>query len=71
MKKPSKLPPLLYCQCLQASLFVYAILWLYSISVCDGSPSQQKINPKPKSKKVKQKLSQKPKLPKVCSSNLM
>jgi hypothetical protein len=53
---------------LQASLFVYAILWLYSISVCDGSPSQQKNQSKTKIKKVKQKLSQQPKLPNVCSS---
>jgi len=30
-EKKSSYSPLLYCQCLQASLFVYAILWLYYI----------------------------------------
>jgi hypothetical protein len=63
-EKSKQLSPLLYCQCLQASLFVYAILWLYSISICDGSRSQQK---KP-NKKVNESFPRNlEKLP-VCSS---
>jgi hypothetical protein len=41
----------------------------YILYLSDGSPSQQNQNQsKSKIKKVKQKLSQQPKLPNVCSS---
>jgi predicted permease len=43
----------------------------YILYLSDGSPSQQKNQSKSKIKKVNQKLSQQPKLPKVCSSYLM
>jgi hypothetical protein len=43
----------------------------YILYLSDGSPSQQKNQSKSKIKKVKQKLSQQPKQPKVCSSYLM
>jgi len=55
-KKKIKLSPLLFCQCLQASLFVYAILWLYYIYLWWFLFSAKKYQT---NKKVKPKLSQK------------
>lgn len=67
-KKKIKLSPLLFCQCLQASLFVYAILWLYYIYLWWFLFSAKKIPNKQKSKT--KAFPEKPKLP-VCYSSIL